>query len=1691
MKKKKLIALLALFCSAGLTAAVSGCGHEHTFSDKWSQSETEHWHEAACEHAGEKADIAPHTDNNRDEKCDECGFSMHVHKFSDGWESDNTGHWHPATCSHSDAKDGFAKHTDGNNDGKCDECEYEPIDVTVGGTYYYYENGEADNELYVVFKNGKWSDDNGLSGDYTVFGNTVTLYTVILNEKTDYADGTVSGENITLNILGADVTYKKGENLPDTPTEKTLSFALGSDGSYYVVKGIGGLSGDIVIPDEWKRKPVKEIAEGAFKNCTALTGVTIGANVEKIGKQAFSECTALTEAVLGGKVEKIEESTFEKCKKLSSVTIPASVKSIADKSFSGCTALENIYFTGTASEWAVIDFYYSVGSYSSTIANPLYSSGGKRKLYIDDELLTVADLSSATEVKPTAFYGCTQLKSVKTGENTAVIGEYAFYGCTALTSVTLESGLCGIEKSAFSRCSALASVTVPDTASGIGDGAFNECENLVSANTGNGVSNIGYGAFMACAKLVSLTLGTSVAEIGECAFYSCNALESVTIPTSAIFIGKEAFRYTALNSATFESTSGWIANKQDALTDAQLSNTANAARLLTVSILDKGYAEADIEKTQLQYTLSSDGSYYILNNSGTVTRSELVIPEKYKDKPVRALSQDAFRNCRMLKSISLPGCMKNIPTSAFNGCISLENIEIRGYLVSDYEEVYASSDGVLYDADFSKLLFIPAAKREITVSGSVSAEAFAGNLSVKKVIIANGAKYIGNSAFSGCKNLTSVVIPDSVTKIEDYAFYGCESLTSVSFGKGLETVGHPIFENCEKLTEVSVADGISNYGLSALLSQVIIDNGWADNVNLKDVINYNEYSGALYLGNEKNPFVALVKSKDKEIKTARIHKDAKLILNDAFFDCHKLEKAVLPNGLTSIGKHAFYNCKNLKTVSLPDGITEIGEYAFSGCENLSFNRDGKWLYLGNANNPFVALIEAESETVTACNLHKDAKIIASGALSGCYDLTEITIPDGIENIPVSSLKISSLEKITVGENNAVYTSLDGILYNKDKTEIILVPAAIKGEITVPETVTDLGAHFAERKYITSVIIPDSVTVIETEAFQNCTALESIQLPENLTEIKAGAFYNCTALTGVHISDLVKWCSVKFGDNPLIYAHNLFIDGEAVVNLPIPSQVAAISANAFSGASFESVTIPSSVKTIGKGAFKNCADLSVLTVNSGITAIEESAFEGCTALTEIALPESITKIDFKAFKGCTALEKVRINDLEKWCNIAFGHDVFEPYSLYLKGKILTDLVVPDGMTQMKSYAFANCISLKSASVPASVTSYGYSVFGNCTSLESITVPFVHHFGYWFGGSSTWGDNSQYIPESLKTVVLTGGLKNASINEIYLRENAFLNCKHIENVILPYNLTHIYNNAFKGCDSLSSLTLPFVGERVDGSGEMNFKFIFGNYVSDVPKTLKNVTIKGGAIANKAFYGCSSIENMEICDSVKSIGQNAFMNCNFKNLTIANGVKNIDENALVFAKCENLTVHADVLTAVYGKSPSVISSTLKTLTITGGAAKGYHSTNGDPTCGLRHCTNLTKVVFKSGVTSIGDRMFDMSNCPNNSLSEIVIEEGVISIGEYTFMDCSKLESITLPDSVTKIGHAAFSNCSGLKTVTVGKNLKTIDYGAFMGCADITDINYNGTKSQWNAVTKDSSWINYSAKYTVHCTDGDIAKK
>ena len=188
------------------------------------------------------------------------------------------------------------------------------------------------------------------------------------------------------------------------------------------------------------------------------------------------------------------------------------------------------------------------------------------------------------------------------------------------------------------------------------------------------------------------------------------------------------------------------------------------------------------------------------------------------------------------------------------------------------------------------------------------------------------------------------------------------------------------------------------------------------------------------------------------------------------------------------------------------------------------------------------------------------------------------------------------------------------------------------------------------------------------------------------------------------------------------------------------------------------------------------------------------------------------------------------------------------------------------------------------------------------------------------------------------------------------------------------------AFYGCSDLISITIPFVGEKVDGTGEAHFGYIFGassyEYNDDyVPESLKWVIITGGtSIGSRAFYGCSGLTSITIPDSVTSIDGWAFYGCSgLTSITIPDSVTSIDGWAF------------------YG------------------------------------CSGLISITIPDGVTSIGNYAF--SKC--SGLSSIVIPDGVTIIGEYAFSYCSGLTSVTIPDSVTSIGYEAFYGCSGLTAI------------------------------------------------------------
>ena len=276
--------------------------------------------------------------------------------------------------------------------------------------------------------------------------------------------------------------------------------------------------------------------------------------------------------------------------------------------------------------------------------------------------------------------------------------------------------------------------------------------------------------------------------------------------------------------------------------------------------------------------------------------------------------------------------------------------------------------------------------------------------------------------------------------------------------------------------------------------------------------------------------------------------------------------------------------------------------------------------------------------------------IGGYAFDECSGLTSVTIPNSVTSIGDGAFqKCSGLTSVTIG--NSV-ESIGGWAF-----------AYCSGltSVTIPNSVTRIGYQaFCGCSGLTSVTIPNSVTSIGDYAFLACSGLTSVTIPNSVTSIGDGAFQKCSGLTSVHISDIAAWCNIDFGDNPLYYAHHLYLNGEEVKDLVIPNSVTSIGNRAFSGCSgLTSVTIPNSVTSIGRCAFSDCSGLTSVTIPNSVTSIGSSAFSRCSGLTSVSIPNSVTSIEGYAFYGCSGL---------------------------------TSVTIPNGVTSIEYNAFANCSEL---------------------------------------------------------------------------------------------------------------------------------------------------------------------------------------------------------------------------------------------------------------------------------------------------------------------------------------------------------------------------------------------------------------
>ena len=273
-------------------------------------------------------------------------------------------------------------------------------------------------------------------------------------------------------------------------------------------------------------------------------------------------------------------------------------------------------------------------------------------------------------------------------------------------------------------------------------------------------------------------------------------------------------------------------------------------------------------------------------------------------------------------------------------------------------------------------------------------------------------------------------------------------------------------------------------------------------------------------------------------------------------------------------------------------------------------------------------------------------------------------------------------------------------------------------------VTSIGElAFSVNRNITSVSIPETVNEIQYEAFSYCTSLIAVQLPEGLTKIAQALFYGCNKLTSVVIPSTVN--RIELG---------AFSGCSSLASLNLPAGIVYVGKDAFYGTPWYSTMYdeaPDGPFYIGSLllGYKGDKPTGELVIKDGTTCIGNGAFHNCQDLTSVTIPRSVVSVDNNAFQNCSRLTAVHIIDLAAWCGIEFkdeglsrsSNPLFYAHHLYLDEKEVTDLVIPEGVTSIGSYAFDNCSALTNVTIPDGVTSIGTCAFRKCGSLASVTIP----------------------------------------------------------------------------------------------------------------------------------------------------------------------------------------------------------------------------------------------------------------------------------------------------------------------------------------------------------------------------------
>lgn len=1215
-----------------------------------------------------------------------------------------------------------------------------------------------------------------------------------------------------------------------------------------------------------------------------------------------------------------------------------------------------------------------------------------------------------------AFRGtaCTKF-TFEAGSKMTAMGDSVFANCGKLTEVeNFPSGITKIPDSSFMSDKVLAKVTyaAPEKMTGIGASAFSGCEVLVSDASYSPITEnmvtIGASAFMGCKgeQFTTVTIPASVTKLEQNTFANCLSLATVTF-TNTESVTEIAAKCFANDGALTECE---LPAKLEVLGDSAFGATALTHVRIPVTLRE---AKQPFSKCQQIGQIEwEEGLTKVIDNLFQNMESSLKVDFQNQ---ITEIGNHAF-DSSLITGITGTNKLVKIGEYAFNSCAGISGkVELPAVT-----EIHAYAFSKIFATDFEISENITLIDNSAFMN-CTNLKAINKNDGVADVDLGNMTKLaeIGKQAFAGCSSIVSLRLSGTITKINDSAFSKLTTLANVKFNDngeaGTTELGSSVFSGCTNLVEVSTAKNVGIIGSSA-------------------------FSGCI------------------KLMRLNLAEGLQIIKSGAFSGCARLEGA-LPEGVSekySSASGAKVMLPNEKAVlEIPGTVTAIEDSAFASCYSAD-----ETLQADGEKEPSDYKIGIKAVHIAG---NPAGTTIGASAFAGCQNLTKLTLGEGVTGLGDSALKDTRLEEITIPSTfetgtakNSPFTSGENSTLRKvtfaDGIQVIpqyfLSNITTLTKIEIPASVQKIGDHaFADCSNLTAVTFKEpadsKLTTIDTSAFEGCSLMTLFKLPEGVTTINASAFKDCKKIS---LTDL-------------------------------PTGLITIGNAAFENCTMLRVGELPAITALGTAAFKNCVNLPFLSVDtSNLAEINATAFEGCTGLRSVQInggEKKQTTIADGAFATCNSLKWLDIENVKSIGKNAFAKLPFSALEI-------------NQVDTIGESAFAGCDKLENP-VIQNVKTIGASAFagsGAQTDDNKVLLDSIQNVGSrafegcqftsadirdlekvtTYTDPETKIEYSPFAKSSIKKVEFSDETKNTVCTK------AFKNVTSLQSVELAYcftygNISTIDASAFEGCVTLTDINLSDKLTTINGLAFYNT----GLTEITVPASLTKITTASAAGKNVGPFAGGVLRKVTFADGVTKSLQGMFMGTtSLEEVVLPKSLKTIDQNA--FKDCSSLKKLSvgksggeNVLDTVETINAGAFNgcSSLETLTLKNVAKIDSSDTNRT----FGGCTSLKKVSVtgvtttdNTGKTTLSTTIGTSAFKDNKALKEINLDT-IKTVSQEAFRGCGVADDGTDPATLTlnhvnAIGSLAFYGC-GFKAVQIPRQLTSVatgkingvEYGPFAG--------------------------------------------